>query len=471
MNNTIRFGDFVEVNPRIKLEKGKEYPYIEMADINPGNAFVFPKEKRIYKGSGSRFQSGDILFARITPCLENRKIVQFKHLSNNPCFGSTEFFIFRGKPNLSDSTYLLYLSLSPMIREPAVKSMSGASGRQRAALLAVEDIVIPLLPLPTQQKIAAILSTYDDLIENNTRRIKILEDLAQTLYREWFVHYRFPGHENVPMVESELGPIPKGWEVKKVKEVVKRLETGQTYKQADVKSSGSVIVTDQSRLSFLGFHNDEPDHYATLESPIILFGDHTCKLQLMISPFSLGPNVVPFIAKDETPISYLFFQILNLVETREYKRYWTELNNKVVAVAGSKSREMFSDLISPIFQKIEVLRRRNHTLSQSRDILLPKLISGEIDVSDLDIAIDEIQPKKGETPIPYPLTERLHSDKKLLGGKPVIRGTRLAVAFILELLEHGWSEEDVLENYPRLTKEDIEACHEYQKVTSASISR
>ena len=318
-------------------------------------------------------------------------------------------------------------------------------------------------PMRVQHKIAAILSTYDDLIENNTHRIKILEDMAQTLYQEWFVHYRFPGHENVPMIESELGPIPRGWEVKKVKEVVKRLKAGQTYKEADVNSTGSVIVIDQSRLSFLGFHDYEPDHYASPESPIIIFGDHTCKMQLMITPFSLGPNVVPFIAKDETPISYLFFQIFNLVETREYKRYWTELNNKVVAVADSKNRDMFSGLTSPIFQKIDILRSRDHNLRQTRDLLLPKLISGEIDVSELDIDTNEIQPKKGGTYIPYPLTERLHSDKKILGGKPVIRGTRLAVEFILDLLEQGWSEENILENYPRITHEDIKACHEYQK--------
>ena len=97
--------------------------------------------------------------------------------------------------------------------------MTGASGRQRAILSSVEDILIPLPPLPTQRKIAAILSAYDDLIENNTRRIKILEDMAQTLYREWFIHFRFPGHEKVPMVESPLGAIPKEWQVKSFGEV------------------------------------------------------------------------------------------------------------------------------------------------------------------------------------------------------------------------------------------------------------
>ena len=75
-------------------------------------------------------------------------------------------------------------------------------------------------PLPTQRKIAAILSAYDDLIENNTRRIKILEEMAQALYREWFVKFRFPGHEKVKMVESELGMVPEGWEIKKATDAI-----------------------------------------------------------------------------------------------------------------------------------------------------------------------------------------------------------------------------------------------------------
>ena len=250
------------------------------------------------------------------------------------------------------------------------------------------DVEIPLPPLPTQRKIAAVLSAYDDLIENNTRRIKILEDMAQTLYQEWFVHFRFPGHENVAMVESPLGPIPEGWEIKRVKEIVKRLRAGITYRGTDVNQTGKIIVIDQSRAPFLGFHDNQPDHNASSKSPIIIFGDHTCKMQLMVTPFSLGPSVVPFIAKDETPINYLFYLIFNLVETKEYKRYWTELNNKVVIVADSQIKGQFSDFATSIFQQIEALQQRNRNLRQTRDLLLPKLISGEIDVSELDIDTD-----------------------------------------------------------------------------------
>ena len=248
------------------------------------------------------------------------------------------------------------------------------------------NVCVP--PLPTQRKIAAVLSTYDDLIENNTRRIEILEEMAQAIYREWFVNFRFPGHEGVEIVDSELGVIPQGWEVKKVKEIVKRLKAGQTYKEAEVKDTGKIIVVDQSRADFLGFHENEPDHDASPIDPIIIFGDHTCKMQLMITPFSLGPNVVPFIAKDEMPINYLFFGVSNLVETREYKRHWTELNNKEIAVGDLETIERFADFTTPIFEQIETLRQKNQNLRQTRDLLLPKLISGEIDISELDIDTD-----------------------------------------------------------------------------------
>ena len=81
---------------------------------------------------------------------------------------------------------------------------------QRLRYLQAFEVRVP--PLPTQRKIASILSAYDDLIENNTRRIAILEEMAQAIYREWFVNFRFPGHENVKLVDSPLGQIPEGWE-------------------------------------------------------------------------------------------------------------------------------------------------------------------------------------------------------------------------------------------------------------------
>ena len=239
----------------------------------------------------------------------------------------------------------------------------------------------------TQQKISSILSTYDNLIENNTRRIKILDEMAQAIYREWFVDFRFPGHEGVQMVESELGLVPEGWEVNEVKNLVKRLTAGQVYTQLEITDEGQVPVIDQSRDEILGYHNNDPDHNASPVSPIIIFGDHTCKMQLLIEPFSVGPNVIPFISANNIPILYLFFLVRNLVETKEYKRHWIELTTKVIVVAPSKQAQLFSEIVKPYFEYLRLLKLKNTNLRRTRDLLLPKLISGELDVSELDIEI------------------------------------------------------------------------------------
>ena len=394
MKNTIRFGDFVEVNPRIQLEKGKEYPYIEMATVNPGNAIVLPQENRIYRGGGSRFQSGDTLFARITPCLENGKIARCKHTSNEPCFGSTEFFIFRGKPNVSDSTYVFYLALSPMIRELAVKSMTGASGRQRAMLSSVEDICVPVLPLSRQRKIAAILSAYDDLIENNTRRIKILEDIAQTLYQEWFVHFRFPGHENVPMVESPLGPIPQGWEVKNFGEVSINFDRQRKPLSGQVRSTMQGEYPYYGAAKILDHINDylfDGRYLLIGEDGSVVTEDGKPVLQLVTGKFWVNNHT--HVVQGKSPIStnflYLFMSNISIsgyvTGTAQPKINQQNLNRIPIISPPQSLLEKFNQMIEPSFDNIVALNLKNANLRQTRDLLLRKLISGEIDVSELDI--------------------------------------------------------------------------------------
>ena len=402
MKNTIRFGDFVEVNPSIRLERGKEYPYVEMADVTPGNAFVYPLKKRAYKGGGSRFQSGDTLFARITPCLENGKIVRSKHTKNEPCFGSTEFFIFRGKPNISDATYIFYLALSPLIRDPAVKSMTGASGRQRAILSTVEDIHVPAYSLTTQRKIAAILSAYDDLIENNTRRIKILEDMAQTLYREWFVHFRFPGHESVPMVESPLGPIPQGWEVAEfgdmVENVKEKMKPGKhltplPYVPIDCIPRRSIALMEhkpssEAKSSLIAFKQND-----------ILFGAMRSYFhKVILAPFDGITRQTCFVLRSKTPTNYPFDLFTAFQDSTVHYSSNRSTGSTIPYATWDRALAMmpifrppnllikrFSDVLVPMLDSIHVMLKKNANLRQTRDLLLPKLISGEIDVSELDI--------------------------------------------------------------------------------------
>src|SRR5262249_52273199 len=156
------------------------------------------------------------------------------------------------------------------------------------------------------------LSAYDDLIENNQRRIRILEEMARALYREWFVHFRFPGHESVPRIHSPVGPIPQRWELKPVKDILSRRASGKVYRATDVKREGATPVLDQSTNELLGFHDNEPDHVASPGLPVAIFGDHTCKMQLLIEPFSVGPNVVPFAANHQLPTAYVFYAVNSL---------------------------------------------------------------------------------------------------------------------------------------------------------------
>ncbi|RKU22187.1 hypothetical protein C6503_04260 [Candidatus Poribacteria bacterium] len=406
MRNTIRFGDFIEVNPRLQLEKGKEYPYIEMADVNPGNGSVLPQKKRVYKGGGSRFQSGDTLFARITPCLENGKIVRYKHISNEPCFGSTEFFIFRGKPNVSDSTYVFYLALSSIIRDPAVKSMTGASGRQRAILSSVEDIRVPAYSLATQRKIAAILSAYDDLIENNTRRIKILEDMAQTLYQEWFFHFRFPGHEKVPMVESPLGPIPQGWEILKYSDIVDLSRKGinPTKFPDETFAHFSIPAFDSGQMPSLEEGSSIRSSKYLIAEECVLVSKLNPRIPRVWFPFlnteHRAITSTEFLTlKPKAPVDCVF--LFNLCRSPEFS---AELAVRALGTSGSHQRvkpndflsmpvliptefllSSFREKVASILNVVNTLRLKNVNLRQTRDLLLPKLISGEIDVSELDI--------------------------------------------------------------------------------------
>ena len=235
-------------------------------------------------------------------------------------------------------------------------------------------------PLTIQKRIASILSAYDELIENSQRRIKILEAMARGLYREWFVHFRFPGHENHPRVASALGEIPKGWEVKLVKDILDRRPAGTVYRDIDVSPDGSIPVLDQSANEILGFHDNDPDHVASPENPLAIFGDHTCKMQLLIEPFSIGPNVVPFSASHHLATAYVFYAVNSLLQTQEYKRHWSPLNAKEVLVADRVIAQQFAKLIQPMLVQQEAFRKSIRNLRATRDLLLPRLLSGQIEV-------------------------------------------------------------------------------------------
>lgn len=150
-------------------------------------------------------------------------------LAGNNAAGIYPLKYFRGKFDAYQRTYIiqsrdnrrldnrfLFYKLQPKLE--LLKSISTGAATKFLTLTILNDLALAVPPLEAQVKIVAILSAYDDLIENNKRRIKILEEMAQLIYREWFVNFRFPGHEKVKSVDSELGKIPEGWEVSSVAE-------------------------------------------------------------------------------------------------------------------------------------------------------------------------------------------------------------------------------------------------------------
>ena len=370
-----RLGEMIQCNPQVKLEKGKTYNLIDIDSIEIGSRYVKGKELTEYDGqSGCHFQNGDTVMARITPCLENGKIAQVQCESQKG-FGSTELFVFRGTENKTDSNYVFNLMSMQFIRDLAANSMTGASGRQRADLGFIKRIKWNFPPLPTQQKIASILSAYDNLIQNYKKQIEALQTAASELYKEWFVRFRFPGYQTT---KFENG-IPEGWKIEKVKNCVNRLPFGQTYKKDELEPEGNVIVIDQSEDEYLGYHNNEPSHKASAENPIALFGDHSCKYKLMIKDFSLGENIIPYTSKG-VDLYYLYYSVYKIVQTEEYKRHWNLFVNKKVLISNNELQKSFRQKVIPIFKQIEILNKQITNLTQQRDLLLPRLMSGKLEV-------------------------------------------------------------------------------------------
>ena len=406
----MKFSEFIETNPKIEMEKGEEYEFVEMADIIPGNKYVYSKRKRKLRG-GSRFQSGDVLFARITPCLENGKIAQFKSSSNKPAFGSTEFFVFRKKEGISDQNYVYYLSLTDTIRKPAEKSMVGASGRQRANLETVRKIEIEIpKSLIEQQKIATILSNYDDLIENNTKRIELLEKIAKLIYEEWFVKFNFPGHEKVKMVDSELGRIPEGWKVEELSKTIDNIVLGGTPARKNSEYWGGKIHWIKSgKLNDLRvlegtetITQEGLNKSATKMMPVrtvLIAITGAILISLSERRVCANQSVIGLHGSKYFSQEYLYLYQKNNIHQFISKMSGSaqqHINKEIVSsskilVPSKNLIKQFDQIIIPIFNEISNLLFKNQNLTKTRDLLLPKLITGKVDVSKLEIKVPEIE--------------------------------------------------------------------------------
>ena len=167
--NAVKLEDVITFNPTETIKKGVLAKKVAMDKLMPFHRDIPSYEIEEFSG-GTKFRNGDTIMARITPCLENGKIAQVNIFDDNEVgFGSTEYIVFRAKTNITTADFVYYLVCSPIVREPAIKSMVGSSGRQRVQTNVVKKLDIKLPPLPEQIKIGGLLKSLDDKIKLNNK--------------------------------------------------------------------------------------------------------------------------------------------------------------------------------------------------------------------------------------------------------------------------------------------------------------
>ena len=323
-------------------------------------------------------KDGDIVFVRSNG---NKELVGRCMLIQNPPSPVTySGFCIRARLNDTENNnprFFTYYFKSKIFRKSMSNSAVGANIQNlNQGLLSNHEISLP--PLETQQKIASILSAYDDLIENNRKQIKLLEEAAQRLYKEWFVDLRFPGYENVAIVDG----LPEGWRKVKVCDVIKTLPKTKQIKTADTLSQGKIPVIDQSREFIVGYTNDI-ETLIKSETPIIVFGDHTRSLKLIQFPFARGADGTQvFISKNDCIKEYQLYCALKQVDLSNYSyaRHFKYLKEIELLVATKNIAEQFELNATEIFKSVQCLRNKIQLLQQARDKLLPRLMSGEMEV-------------------------------------------------------------------------------------------
>ena len=401
--------DVIEFNPKESIKKGTVTKKIGMDKLAPFQRKIDGFELAEFSG-GSKFRNGDTLLARITPCLENGKTAQVMILDDDEiAFGSTEYIVMRNKTGITDNNYIFYLSLSQYVRDTAIKSMTGTSGRQRAQTDVIKNTKIMLPPLQEQKAIAHILSTLDDKIEVNNQINKTLENMAQEIFKQWFVDFEFPNEDGESykssggeMVESELGLIPKGWEVASLYDIADHIN-GTSFKKNEVNEFEGIPIIkiveikngySKSTSFYNGTTNKAKKYY--LRKRDILFswsGNPETSIDIFIwskeqgilnqhifkvEPYDYSKSYIYFLLKN---FKSVFMDIasnkqttgLGHVTVADLKRLKTPIPNEEILSEFIKISDVIIEKIFNNMQEIE-------TLQSLRDSLLPKLLSGEIRV-------------------------------------------------------------------------------------------
>ncbi len=309
--------------------------------------------------------------------------------------------------------YLRYWLDAESTRRYMKNAFTTGAAIPRVVLQDFKRALIMVPPLLVQRKIAAILSAFDELIENNLRRIEILEEMAQLVYREWFIAFRFPGHEKVRMVDSPLGKLPEGWTITTVGDVfqimgggtpskmVKEYWDGGTvtwYVPSDLTKAGTMFMEDSSlRITELGLKKSSAKLFPTYS--VMMTSRATLGVvAINTTPACTNQGFIVCIPNERIPLYFLYHWVLE--NTPTFLNMATGATFKEISKAVFRTIELtlppqnlvkeFKGIVERLANQILNLQRMNSNLRRTRDLLLPRLISGELDVSGLDIDTEVI---------------------------------------------------------------------------------
>ncbi len=379
--------DIVEFNPKESIPKGTIAKKVAMDKLEPFCRDVPSFEYEEFNG-GMKFRNGDTIMARITPCLENGKTAKVDILDDGEIgFGSTEYIVFRAKPEITDEDYVYYLVCSPLIRDIAIKSMVGSSGRQRVQTDVVENIEIELPSLDEQRKIGCLLKSLDDKILLNRKINNNLEQQAQALFDDFFLN------------RDEL---PDGWSKGSLLDIADYLNglAMQKYRPLDGEQGIPVLKIKELRQ---GMCDDSSELCSPSIKPeyIIFDGD-------VIFSWS-GSLLVDFWCGGTCGLNQHLFKVSSSKYDKWFYYAWTkhhlakfvalasamattmghikrgELANSEVIIPNSSDYKLIGGILQPMYEAIIANRTENVRLANLRDELLPKLMSGELDVSEVEL--------------------------------------------------------------------------------------
>ena len=389
----VLLSEFLEFNPKRTIKKNEVARKITMDLLIPHSKQIYSFKYEPYTG-GAKFSNGDTIMARITPCLENGKHAYVSCLNEGEiAYGSTEYIVLCGKNGVSDNEFVYYLSHTPQFVNTAIKSMVGSSGRQRAQVPVLENLIMPVpVNLSDQRKIAGILSALDAKIENNNKINANLESQAQALFKSWFVD--FTPFKDQPFVDSELGPIPQGWKVGKLGDIALQ-STEKVLTRNDVKvlspiTTGKLVLSEEYFTKQV--FSKSIRNYKIVKQGAFAYNPARVNIgSLGMNEFKFDGCVSPVYVVFECLKGYSFF--FDLFRKTEFFKQavisfaiggvrqtlnYSDFALIDVTIPPLNIVQSFNEIYLHLKKKISINEEENQRLAALRDTLLPKLMSGEI---------------------------------------------------------------------------------------------